>query len=424
MKKAYFKAALTNFFNDFKGFVSSHKKILTLYTILCLILIPISWQQDVYDWYFVVGKLLSEGKNVYEPLNIQAIIKRGDTGRWGYPPFFLPFFSFSYVVSAFINLPFHVVYKSLVAFVNILVAMELEKIAKSSRVVALYLFNPLIIVSTIIQGFFDVLVIFLILLALKSLNKKSSATYMGLSSLCKQTAWPLIPFFLVLNLNIKWILLFMGVIIGGVVSFIVLDFHAIFEALFMQSLRRVGIYPWEFLFEFGGLDNQLLRLVDVILIAVQLFAITLLTVIIRIRLRRTSELDKVKTIEYFLLYELIALTFVYFLIPPNPHFLSYLLFPTIILMTTYTQFKYPYVLTSVGGYVVFSINQGLRHNIFRYPVWAGPEYLAPPIYLGYYHLRLFEWIIGGCLSIVMYVAYVYAFIKIWRSDMNCTKVGD
>ena len=412
MKKAYCKTALTKFFNDFKDFVSLHRKILILYVILCVILIPISWQQDVYDWYFVVGKLVSEGKNVYEPLNVQAIIKRGDTGQWGYPPLFLPLFSFSYIVSAVINLPFHVVCKSLVAFVNVLVAMELEKIAKSSRVVALYLFNPLILVSTIMQGFFDVLVIFFILLALKSLNKTSSAAYMGLSSLCKQTAWPLIPFFVVLNLNIKWFFFFLSLVVAGLLPFLMLNFQAVMEAVVIQHQARIGISPWSTIVKFASISGPLIQWLNICVATTQLVLIVLLAVTVRGKLKSSNSLDKTKIFEYFLLYELVSLTFVYLVVPPVPHFLSYLLVPTILLMATHPEFKYPYIFLSITGYVVFTMDQGLRHTVFHYNVWAGP------IYLGYYHLELLVWIVGACLSLIIYASFVFTFYKIWRRDTH------
>lgn len=413
-KKEYCKIFFTNFFNDLIRFVSVHKKILVLYLVLCAILIPISWQQDMYDWYFVVGKLFSEGKNVYEPLNVQAIIKRGDTGQWGYPPLFLPLFSFSYVVSAVINLPFHVVCKSLVAFVNVLVAMELEKNAKSSRVVALYLFNPLILVSTIIQGFFDVLVIFFILLALKSLNKTHSAAYVGLSSLCKQTAWPLIPFFVTLNLNLKWFLFFSGLVVGGFIPFLILDFQAVMEAVVIQHQARIGISPWSTIVNFASISGPLVQWLNICIATTQLVLIVLLAVIVRGKLKSSNPLDKTKIFEYFVLYELVSLTFVYLIVPPVPHFLSYLLFPTILLMVTHPEFKYPYIFISITGYVVFTLDQGLRHNVFHYDVWAGP------IYLGYYHLELLVWIVGACLSLIMYASFFYIFYKTWRRDRACT----
>lgn len=410
-KKKYFKIVFANFFSDLIRFVSMHKRILALYLILCVILIPISWQQDMYDWYFVVGKLFSEGKNVYEPLNVQAIIKRGDTGRWGYPPFFLPLFSFSYVVSAVINLPFHVVCKSLVAFVNVLVAMELEKIAKSSRVVALYLFNPLILISTVMQGFFDVLVIFFVLLALKSLNKKSSAAYMGLSSLCKQTAWPLIPFFVTLNLNMKWFLFFSGLVVLGLIPFLILDFQAVMEAVVIQHQARIGISPWSTIVKFASISGPVIQWLNICIAATQLILIVLLAVIIKGKLESSNPMGKTKIFEFFVLYELVSLTFVYLIVPPVPHFLSYLLFPTILLMVTYPEFKYPYIFISITGYVVFTLDQGLRQTVFHYDVWAGS------IYLGYHHLELLVWIVGACLSLIVYATFFYIFYKkTWRRE--------
>ena len=411
-KKEYWKIALTVFLNDFNTFVSLHKRMLILYVALCVILIPISWQQDVYDWYFVVGKLFSEGKNVYEPLNVQAIVKRGDTGQWGYPPLFLPFFSLSYVISTVAGMPFHVVYKPLVAFINVLVAMELEKFVKSSRVVALYLFNPLTLVSTIIQGFLDVLVIYFIILALKSLYETSSAVYTGFSSLCKQTAWPLIPFFIMLNLNKKWCLFFLGLVIGGFIPFLILDFQAVIVATVLQHQARIGVSPWSTIIKFIGSGGPLIQFINIGIATAQLTSIFGLAVVIRTRLKKTNPLDKMKILEYFVLYEIVSLTFVYFLVPPVPHFLVYLLVPTILLMDVHPEFKYPYVFMSIAGYAVFTIDQGLRHNIFHYSVWAGP------IYLGYYHLELLVWIVGACLSLTMYASFFYVFYKIWRRDAN------
>jgi len=399
------KASAENFFVNFINFTKRQKKVLFIYFLLCAVLIPISWQQDVYDWYYFIGKFVVEGKNVYEPINVYAIAKRGDTGRYGYPPFFLPFFSSSYIVSNFFTLPFHIPLKSFLVFINVLIAMELEKITKNSQSVSLYLFNPLIIVAAAVQGFPDVLVIYFILKAFQSLEKDSSAAYLGLSCLCKQTAWPLSPFFLMLNLNKKRLLIFFATFLGGVLPFVILNYQAVLRALVLDYSNRVGVSPLAVSSLFSFLKYiQLSPWVIPILLMLEFTLTLLLLIFIRKKLEGDIQ-NKVKVGKYLVFYELVTFSFLYFL---APHFLSYLLFPIIILMAMHSYFEYPYFFLTVAGYLFFIVDQGLRHNIFHYNVWAGP------IYLGFLQLELFNTIVQSVMAIIMYSSFLYSFYKIRR----------
>ncbi len=213
-------------------------------------------------------------------------------------------------------------------------------------------------------------------------------------------------------MNIKWFLFFSGLVVGGLIPFLILDFQAVMEAVVMQHQARIGISPWSTIVKFTSISDPLIQWLNICIATTQLVLIVLLAVIIKGKLKSSNPLDKTKIFEYFVLYELVSLTFVYLVVPPVPHFLSYLLFPTILLMITHPDFKYPYIFISIAGYVVFTLDQGLRHNVFHYSVWAGP------IYLGYYHLELLVWIVGACFSLIMYVSFFYVFYKIWRRDTN------
>lgn len=355
-----------------------------------------------------MGKFVVEGKNVYEPINVYAIAKRGDTGRYGYPPFFLPFFSVSYIVSNFFTVPFHIILKTFLVFINVLIAMELEKITKNLQSVSLYLFNPLIIVVASVQGFLDVLVIYFILKTFQSLEKDSSAAYLGLSCLCKQTTWPLLPFFLMLKLNKKRLLIFFAIFLGGVLPFVILNCQTVLRALVLDYSNRVGVSPLAVSSLFSFLKYiKLPPWVIPILLLLEFTWTFLLLIFIRKKLEGGVQ-NKVKVARYLLFYELVTFSFLYFL---APHFLSYLLFPIIILMATHSYFGYPYFFLTVAGYVFFIVDQGLRHNIFHYNVWAGP------IYLGFLQLELFNTIVQSVMAIIMYSSFFYGYYKIRRGKV-------
>jgi len=396
---------IKKFLADLLFFAKTHKKMLLIYFFLCALLIPLSWQQDVYDWYYFLGKFVVEGKNVYEPINVYAIVKRGDTGRFGYPPFFLLLFSLSYVISDISTLPFHIIYKLFPVIVNVLIAMQLEKITKSSQSVALYLFNPLTIVTVAVQGFLDVLVIYFIIKVFQDFGKKSSAAYLGLSSLSKQTAWPLVPFFLMLNLNLKWFVVLAAVFLGGLAPFVILNCQSLLNALLFGYINRLGVSPLSPFLVFDFLKKvELHPWIDIISVGLQLMSILVLSLFVKIRLKKSAQ-NKTKLMEYFMFYELVTFSFLYFL---APHFLSYLLFPIVILMATYSEFKYPYFCVTIAGYVFFIFDQGLRHNFFHYNVWA------PHIYLGFAYFEPVSRIIGGIMSAIMYGSFLFTFFRIRR----------
>ncbi|MCJ2532153.1 MAG: hypothetical protein LN413_07645, partial [Candidatus Thermoplasmatota archaeon] len=63
------------------------------FTLVAILLILFTWQQDVYEWFAFVGQALLAGENPYQPLNVAVIVKYDQTGRFGYPPLSLPFFA-------------------------------------------------------------------------------------------------------------------------------------------------------------------------------------------------------------------------------------------------------------------------------------------------------------------------------------------
>jgi len=407
------KKLLTNFLTAFLTFSSQHKVALFLYAAICALLIPISWQQDVYDWYYVVGRLFLEGKNVYEPLNINAIVKRGDSGMWGYPPLFLPFFSLTYFVSALTTTPFHLVLKVSLAVIGVLVAMQMEEISGKSAVVPLYLFNPVAIIGTIVQGFPEVILVYLLLLSLRNLDNIQSAAHVGLAALGKQTIWPMVPFFLASNLTKKWLIVFFGFTFAGTIPFLLLNYPLFIQASVLQHLSRTGTQAWEFLLGTANVGGAFDEALNLLLIAAQVASVSLLAFLVRRKILRlrAHKPSIAKYIEYFLAYEILCLTILFLIVPQQPHFLLYVLFPTILLMAKYPEFKYPYALTTIIGYTMFTLDQGLRHSVFHYEVWE-------VAYLSYAQLEPVILVSGALGSIVFYLCYFYAFYKIWRTGKN------
>jgi len=394
---------IIHFLDSYKNFLIRHKKTITAYLILSAIIVPFSWQQDIYDWYYFMGKFILEGKNVYSPINTYAIIKRGDTGRWGYPPLFLPIFSFSYLISAFVGVPFHVCLKIIVVFISLIVAKKIEEFAGNPSAVELFLFNPLIFTSVVIQGFLDVLIIYFILLALENIEKRSSAVYLAFSFLSKQTAWPLMPFFLAIKCDVSWFLIFTAVVIAGLAPFLFISFNDTIYSVALQHQTRVGIAPFSYLLSLFNIKfSGILLYAHYTVIAIQATLTVILSIYIGKKLRRETH-DKIKILKYFLLFEVISMSYLYLLVPPIPHFVTYLIVPIIILMFTYPQFKYLYAVLSVITYISYTLDQGLRHNIFHYRVW---EHL---IYLGYWQLAGIIWPTFSLLSIVMYLIFFYVF---------------
>ena len=394
---------IIHFLDSYKNFLIRHKKTITVYLILSAVIVPFSWQQDVYDWYYFMGKFILEGKNVYSPINTYAIIKRGDTGRWGYPPLFLPIFSLSYLISAFAGIPFHVCHKIIIIFISLIVAKKIEEFAGNPSAAEFFLFNPLIFTSTVIQGFLDVLVMYFILLTLINIEKRSSAAYLAFSFLSKQTAWPLMLFFLAIKCNVSWFLIFAAVVMIGLAPFLFISFNDTIYSIALQHQTRVGIAPFSYLLSLFNIKlSGILPYVHYTVIAIQVTLTVILAICIGKKLRRETH-DKIKILKYFLLFEVISMSYLYLLVPPIPHFVTYLIVPIIILMYAYPRFKYLYVALSVITYISYTLDQGLRHNIFHYRVWE------PLIYLGYWQLTGIIWPVFSLLSIIMYLIFFYVF---------------
>jgi hypothetical protein len=351
-----------------------------------------------------MGKFFVEGKNVYSPINTYAIIVRNETGRWGYPPLFLPIFSTIYLISNFLNVPFHIILKLLVVIINLVAAKKIEEFANSPSAVELFLFNPLIFISTVIQGFLDVLVVYFILLALEKTRETDSAVYVALSSLCKQTAWPLIPFFFALNHNKKYILTFTVVFLAGLFPFLLTCFSDITYSIIFQHQVRVGILPFSYLlslFNLEVLQHAGFIYVQYAVIGVEILLIIFLAIYAARKIN--EKMGKVEILKYFLLFEIVSLSFLYLLVPLHPHFLTYIIIPIIILTCVYPKVAYLYIMVTVAGYISFTLDQGLRSNIFHYQVWQGP------IYLGYWHLASIIWPVCAILSVIIYLLSFYVF---------------
>jgi hypothetical protein len=351
-----------------------------------------------------MGKFFIEGKNVYSPINTYAIVVRGESGRWGYPPLFLPIFSIAYLISAFLNVPLHIILKILVVIINLFAAKKIEDFANSPSAAELFLFNPLIFISTVIQGFLDVLVVYFILFALENIRKSESAVYVALSSLCKQTTWPLIPFFFALNHNKKYLLTFTVVMLAGLSPFLLTNFNDITYSIIFQHQVRVGILPFSYLLSLFNLEvfqYAGFMYVQYAVIGVQVSLIMFLAIYAARKIN--EKMDKVEILKYFLLFEIVSLSFLYLLVPLHPHFLTYIIIPIIILTCVYPKVKYLYIIVTVAGYISFTLDQGLRHNIFHYPVWQSS------IYLGYWRLASIIWPTCAILSVAIYSLFFYVF---------------
>lgn len=398
------KTGVQHFLKAYKNFFYNHRRSIIIYLFLCSILIPYSWQQDVYDWYYFMGKFFVEGKNVYSPINTYAITVRNESGRWGYPPLFLPIFSTIYLISNFLSVPFHIILKVLVVIINLLTAKKIEEFANNPWTVELFLFNPLIFVSTVIQGFLDVLVMYFILLALEKTRRTDSAVYVALSSLCKQTAWPLIPFFFALNRNKKYLLTFTVVFLAGLSPFLLTCFNDIIYSTIFQHQVRVGVMPFSYLLSLFNLEvfqHPVFMYVQYAVIGIEILLIIFLAIYAARKIN--EKMDKLEILKYFLLFEIVSLSFLYLLVPLHPHFLTYIIIPIVILTCVYPKVKYLYITVTIAGYISFTLDQGLRNNIFHYPVWQGP------IYLGYWHLAGIIWPVCAILSIIIYLLSFYVF---------------
>lgn len=396
------KVETLHFLNSYKKFFYNHRRSIIIYLILCAIFIPYSWQQDVYDWYYFLGKFCVEGRNVYSPINTYAIMFRGESGRWGYPPLFLPIFSAVYLISNFLSLPFHIILKIFIVAINLLAAKKIEEFASSPSAVALFLFNPVVFISSIIQGFLDVFVMYLIILALEKIRKTESAVYAALSSLCKQTVWPLIPFFFVVNHDKKYILTFAAVFIAGLSPFLFTCFSDVTYSIAFQHQIKLGILPFSYLLSLFNLDitqYEGFSYIQYAAIGVQVLLVIFFAVFVARRVNKG--MDKIEILKYFFMFEVVSLSFLYLLVPLHPHFLTYLIIPVVILACAYPKFRYLYIMVTLASYISFTVDSGLRHNVFHYPVWQDA------IYLGYWRLTNIIWPTCAVLSVLMYLLFFY-----------------
>jgi hypothetical protein len=327
---------------------------------------------------------------------------RGESGRWGYPPLFLPIFSAVYLISAFFAVPFHIILKIFLVAINLLAAKKIEEFAGNPSAVELFLFNPVVFISSIIQGFLDVFVMYLIILALDKIRKTESAVYVALSSLCKQTVWPLIPFFFVVNRDKKYLLTFAIVLIAGLSPFLFTCFSDVIYSIAFQHQIKLGILPFSYLLSLFNLDitqHEGFTYIQYAAIGVQVSLVIFFAVFIAKRLNK--EMDKIEILKYFFMFEVVSLSFLYLLVPLHPHFLTYLVIPIVILACVYPKFRYLYIMVTLASYISFTVDSGLRHNVFHYPVWQDA------IYLGYWRLTNMIWPTCAILSVLMYLLFFY-----------------
>lgn len=397
------KAEVLPFLYSYKKLFYNHRRSIIIYLILCSVFIPYSWQQDVYDWYYPLGKFCIEGKNVYSPINTYAIIVRGESGRWGYPPLFLPIFSAVYLISDFLDVPFHIILKIFIVAINLLAAKKIEEFANNPWAVELFLFNPLVFISSIIQGFLDVFVMYLVILALDKIKKAESAVYAALSSLCKQTVWPLMLFFFVVNRDKKYALTFAAVFIAGLSPFIFTCFSDVTYSIAFQHQIRLGIMPFSYLLSLLNFDitqYEEFKYIQYAAVSVQVLLVIFFAAFVARRVNK--EMDKIEILKYFFMFEVVSLSFLYLLVPLHPHFLVYLIIPIVILACVYPKFRYLYIMVTLASYISFTVDSGLRHNVFHYPVWQDA------IYLGYWRLTNIIWPTCALLSVLMYLLFFYA----------------
>lgn len=168
------------------------------FSVIAVILILFTWQQDVYEWYAFEGEVLLSGRNPYLPLNEFVIEKYGQTGRYGYPPLALPFFASAAWLVTLTDLPFHLFLGIESLIVLVLGAWGLLRFVGRPQLVYLWLFNPFILVVALGWKFLpDLLMVTFFLLAIvHARHPRLSGIFLGLAALSKQIVWIFIPLFL------------------------------------------------------------------------------------------------------------------------------------------------------------------------------------------------------------------------------------
>ncbi len=165
------------------------------FTLVAILLILFTWQQDVYEWFAFVGQALLAGENPYHPLNVAVILKYGQTGRFGYPPLSLPFFALASWMGGLTGVPFHIILGIESLLILLFVALALLSATGKTSLFYLWLLNPFVLVVALGWKFLpDILMVSFFLLAIVNPRRPVLVgLLLGLSALSKQIVWLFIP---------------------------------------------------------------------------------------------------------------------------------------------------------------------------------------------------------------------------------------
>jgi len=371
-----------------RRFIIAYKWPLLVYAVITAIILPFTWQMDVYDWYYQAGEALSKGVNPYTQFNMYAIEYRAETGRWWTPPLTLLPVMIAYSLTSLSSIPFHITLKLLIAVANIFAAKEIANISGKKSAFSYWLLNPFALVVVIGWGFFvQVIVTIFLLLSVKYFKEKKGAFYFGCSCLSYQVIWFLIPFYLVirvgpplkkllksrscqflnkeLNECLKWVVIFCSTFLIPLSFFYALDSQALLHALLIDPLIQFRDFSvWKFISLLDLVPPYLLaQLSNYLTYAFIVFALFYSDILFR---AQESILPENIT-RGILLVSLPVFILNYRL--GEPYYYFHLLALSIILLGK-ASFRLFYGLFTLLAYTYFLLSMGFRHILFHYKPWT------------------------------------------------------
>jgi len=248
-------------------------KLFILALLIRLFLAPISFHPwEFLVWVSVANDLIS-GVNPYSRfLELSSIVSsrivEGPSWQlnfeyWAYPPFYLFFLficgltglpSIDVLATSLIpSMSASLILKIPLILADLLIAFFLLKIAcllnlrSPEKVAYLWLFNPLTIFISSIWGHFDAIVVLLTVVSMFFLMKEklgSSAISLALATTAKMYPILILPVFLLFIKKAKNVFRYVAIFTVTVflicLPFLILDFEAFFEAVFLFHANRVG----------------------------------------------------------------------------------------------------------------------------------------------------------------------------------------
>jgi len=419
-------------FLSLNRFVIDHKWTLLVYAITTIILLPFTWQMDVYVWYYRAGEALAKAVNPYTQFNEYAILYQGETGRWGLPPLTLLPVMIAYTLSSLSSTPFHITLKLLMAIVNIFIAKEIVNISGKKSTFSYWLLNPFALIMVIGWGFFvQPLATIFLLLSIKHFKERKGAFYFGCSCLSYQLIWPLIPFYFVARMTpifekwqlknlmkflkkeelkeyLIWLAVFCLTFLIPLLFFFLVDSYALFHALLTDPLTQLRDFSlWKF--------------------------ISLLDIIPRYLLVEVSNYFTYAFILFALFYSDILFETKESILPENiakgtflvslpifilnyrlgePYYYFHLLALSTILLTR-KSFRLFYGLFTLLSYAFFLLSMGFRHIILHYMPW--PDYVN--LMVGKYNWWF--WLDFAGFVFILIIAHIA--IKIYKEEISIKK---